>query len=95
MTDITANRHGGNPQSEAANRRIDPYKRTMKDRICEHIGDCEGVTAEEIVRHMGFKLQSVSARCAELKAEKKIVEQGTRNGYSILRLAAPQRSLFQ
>ena len=90
--DICVNKHGHNPQSEAANKRIDPYKRTMKDRIYEYI--CEqdsGATAEDVVRGLGFKLQSVSARCAELKAERKIVEGGARNGYSVLRQAGQAR----
>jgi hypothetical protein len=84
--DITVNRHQHNPQSEAANRRVDPYKRTMKDRIYEYICDQDfHPTCEDIVRALGFKLQSVSARVSELKAEQRIEEVGEpRNGYAQL-----------
>ena len=95
MSDICVNKHGHNPQSEAANARIDPYKRTMKDRIYEFICDQDrGATAEDVVSGLGFKLQSVSARCAEMKAENRIMEDGVRNGYAILRPAG-QKRLFQ
>jgi predicted Rossmann fold nucleotide-binding protein DprA/Smf involved in DNA uptake len=86
MNDICVNKHGHNPQSEAANQRLQPYKQNMKDRICDFI--CEQdtpQTCEDIVRCMGLKLQSVSARVSELKAEKRIEETGKpRNGYAQL-----------
>ena len=86
MSDICVNKHGHNPQSEAANARIDPYKRTMKDRIYEYICDQNfAPTCEDVVRALGYKLQSVSARVSELKAEHKVVEYGEpRNGYARL-----------
>ena len=88
MNDICARKHGGNPQSVQANLFVNPYKRTMRDRIYEFICDQDRApTCEDIVRAMGFKLQSVSARVSELKAGHQIVEGETRNGYATLRRA--------
>lgn len=94
--DVCKNRHRGNAQSEAANDVVQPYKLNMRERIFFYVFKSRqyGVTCEDIVRDLGMKLQSVSARVSELKATNRVVEDGTRNGYSILRPMATQKSLF-
>lgn len=93
--DICVNRHGHNPQSEAANRRVQPMKSTMRTKILAYLQAVEEATCEDIVRALDMKLQSVSARVSELKAEKMIEETGyKRFGYALLRPTIQQR-IFQ
>ena len=96
MNDICVNKHGHNPQSEAANRRVQPHKQILRDYILSFVGKFpEGITCEEMVNLYGLKLQTVSARVSELKAEGKIVKRGIRRGYAVLFLSPTQKELFQ
>lgn len=92
--DICKNLHGGNEQSEAANRRVQPHKLTVREKIFAYIVGSDGVTCEEIERALMIKHQTASARISELKAEKKILTNGTRNGYAVL-WSVEQGNLFQ
>lgn len=94
LMDICKNLHGGNEQSEAANRRVQPHKLTVREKIFAYIVGSDGVTCEEIERALMIKHQTASARISELKAEKKILTNGTRNGYAVL-WSVEQGNLFQ
>ena len=78
--DVCRNRHGGNPQSEAANLAIDPYKGSLRDRIFRliEIAGLRGVTCEEIEVELALKHQSVSARISELAKDRLISDSGKR-----------------
>lgn len=83
--DITESRHKGNPESAKAHKRVAPFKMNTRERIYMRIVNSNGVTCEEIEREFHLKHQTASARISELKADKRIRADGTRNGYAILR----------
>ena len=64
--DICANRHGGNPESAAAN------ERTQKERDRKRVlwaivnAGARGATCDELERTLTLKHQTCSARCSEL-----------------------------
>lgn len=84
--DITANRHGGNKQSVAANERIKPFKSNLRSQVyaCILEAGVPGCTLEEIADSLNKQVHSVSGRVTELKAQKLIRESGrtrkTRSG---------------
>lgn len=98
VSDICQNKHRGNPQSEAANLRIANKKLPLRLLIYEHLREHGPMTSAEIVSRLGLKLQTVSARMAELLAEGWLEETGTvREGYAVRRAKSSngqQKSLF-
>src|SRR6185437_8177730 len=87
LFDICANKHGDNPESVSANQQIASHKRNLQAKVYELIlsRGSAGVTSHEICALLGMKLQTVSARCAELKAQHVIQSNGERrNGAAVL-----------
>jgi len=67
--DITANYHGGSPNSVAANKRATNNKRVDRQRIVSALrrNRRRGLTCEEIEIKLGMKHQTASARLTDLK----------------------------
>jgi hypothetical protein len=92
--DDTARKHGGHPNSVAANRRIHPFKESDKEaiRIQVSAAGFSGLTSKEIrIEHpteipRRFKYPNeFSGRITALKAEGKIHESGRkRDGADVL-----------
>ena len=82
--DITRNYHGGNPQSEKANKRT----RKTRDRatlvVFLHMCGLHGATCDEAEIATGLSHQTCSARFSDLKKDNVIIEIGetrlTRSG---------------
>jgi hypothetical protein len=80
--DICSNRHGGNPESVQANKKVDKFAQRI--RILDVIekwayGSLRGLTCEEVEDLAKLSHQSCSARISELKREGKIKKIGVRN----------------
>lgn len=71
MADITANRNRGNPESAAANAKVEPSKTVLQVMIWEWFLQQarHGGTTEECSRALGIRYTTASARISELKAE--------------------------
>jgi len=82
VEDITANYHGGNPQSVQANKiahkgRVSARQQIM-DLLCNPLSEA-GLTCEELEVLSGLSHQTCSARLSELRREGKIkIVVGTR-----------------
>lgn len=78
--DICANRHGGNPQSKAANCRVGYTKAEQRRHVLTFIQvrGALGATTDEVAAGMGKPPNAVSGRLTELKAAGLIVKCGTR-----------------
>jgi hypothetical protein len=72
--DICAGRHGGNPESVAANPRSDTKARDQAAILMEleRCGE-RGATCDELEWQTGLSHQTCSARCSELKASGDVV----------------------
>ena len=74
--DITANRHGGNPESQAAFESRDrDGDRQLVIEFLRRRGD-QGCTADEFAAHVGRQLNTLSGRFSELKRDGVIVPNG-------------------
>jgi len=69
--DITGNRHGGNPESNAAWRRARSHSQDDCVRILQYIlsTPTKTATADEVEAALGMLAQTVSARCSEMKTD--------------------------
>lgn len=74
--DICANRHGGNPESIAANPAED-VKEGIRLQIIEHVRALgpEGAIPDEIVATWGTIHNHVAPRCSDLKRDGRLVPQ--------------------
>lgn len=78
--DICKNYHLGNENSVAAHKSVIPTAAKVRISIFEYIvsrGEL-GATCDEVEFATGFSHQSCSARCAELKADGLVYEEGAR-----------------
>lgn len=67
--DVCRQRHGGNPQSEEANDRIQPHKEMDRQKVLAAVvasGDV-GVTCKELAAAWGVGQNNISGRFTELK----------------------------
>jgi len=78
MTDICQSRHRGNPESVAANERVDWFKKNDCLRIREYLKFWGPRTCKELEVEMRMKHQTASARLSELKADGWVVKTGKR-----------------
>lgn len=76
--DVTARKHGGNPESVAAHERVKPHKLLDRERVLSWVSGSRGVTAKDVARIMGRQLNSISGRFSELAAEGLITRTGER-----------------
>ena len=68
--DICRKRHKGNKFSDAAHKSIRFAKNSIRQLVLDQIkaSGAEGLTCEEVEKATSLSHQTVSARCAELKA---------------------------
>ena len=87
--DPCAFRHKGNECSIAAHDSVVSKKQQMWRRIVEFVASCgkRGATCYEIEVALGLKHQGCSARCAELKHQKRLLLSGTKRPTDTGRLA--------
>jgi len=87
LPDVCRARHRGHAQSEAANSRVHPYKRHMRDRILELLESAglRGMTLHELARAVQKQPHQISGRITELKSDKAVREAGyTREVYGAI-----------
>lgn len=78
--DITARKHGGNPQSAAAHRKRAHKGPQQRERVLAAIrlaGE-QGLTCDELAERWGVGMNAVSGRFSELSRAGKITKNGTR-----------------
>lgn len=88
--DITRRKHRDNGRSEAANLRVRPHKKSLRESCYELIeasGEV-GATLHEIAERLGAKVYSVSGRLSELKAAKRVFESGRERGNAAVLITA-------
>jgi predicted transcriptional regulator len=81
--DICQNNHKGNPESVAANRRVD--KARNEKLVLNAIAALGEASSEMVELHLGWSHQSVSSRFSDLKRKGLIVKSGnakTKSGCS-------------
>ena len=74
--DICAHRSSSNPNSFLANLHVSGRKRTQRERIYVELVEHGPATCEELSGRLGLRYTSVSARLAELKADRWITPSG-------------------
>lgn len=76
--DITRNFHGGNPQSEAANESMVPFKDPLLDIVVEYVRQQKwsGSICDEVEAALGMTHQTASPRFTEAKQQKRLVPNG-------------------
>jgi hypothetical protein len=86
-SDPCRGKHGGNPESEAANVRAHGGKEEMRRRIlCLFLTGCDW-TSKEIAARLGKPLHAISGRLSELRAAEDLVPTGERrDGAAVLRV---------
>ena len=85
--DVCSGKHGGNPESKAANFRAEPHKFSLRQRVYSRIvlGGRYGRTCKEIALEEGRPMHAISGRISELKAMGEIQESTrTREGGRVL-----------
>ena len=85
--DICSKKHGGNPESKAANFKIEPHKFSLRQRVYSRLvlAGTYGATCKEISLLEGRPMHAISGRLSELKAQGEIQEsERTRDGGRVL-----------
>jgi predicted Rossmann fold nucleotide-binding protein DprA/Smf involved in DNA uptake len=79
-TDITANKHGGNPESEAAHKKRKPTAKAQRERVYRAIlaAGLDGMTVHELAEKWNVAPNQISGRFSELKADGRIEKVGAR-----------------
>jgi len=74
--DVTARKHGGNPESRAAFAKIEPTLSDQRERVYDAIlkSRGEGLTCKELARTMGVGMNAISGRFTELKQTIRIMQ---------------------
>lgn len=72
--DITKNRHGGNPNSVFAHKKLNLYKRKKQEEVLDWIKTFGkyGCTVEQICERSNLPINQVSGRCSELKKQGRV-----------------------
>ena len=72
--DICENKHKGDENSLNSFENCKKSFQAVRDKILKYLDSraSDGATSEEISRAIGLPLHSISGRCSELKARKKI-----------------------
>jgi len=98
LPDICRNRHRGDENSEIANAKVHSHKSLDRARIlgyADFMGSY-GITLKEVCKALDLKVQTASARLAELKASTDLVAKGTRrDDCGVFILAKGQLSLLR
>lgn len=80
LFDICHHFHKGNPESVEANVKIHKSKEAIREKILQYIRamGMDGATCEQIEIALDISHQTASARCAELKNLKLVIDSGSR-----------------
>ena len=91
--DITRNRHGGNPESEAAFEKIHRSLPRQRAEVLEAIGSHQqGITCKEMADSWNVGMNVISGRFSELKRDNLIIKIGVRNGSAIMQINIVNKS---
>ena len=79
--DICRGRHGGNEESENANKVAEPGKNETRERVFHAVvaAKDDGLTCKELATRWGLGMHQISGRFSELKRDGRIEKIGTRN----------------
>lgn len=83
LDDICSNKHQGSQLSlDSYRAKVKPTASKLRGMIADFIKSRggHGATSHEICDHLCLKLQTVSARCSELKRDRIVVMNGARRG---------------
>lgn len=93
--DVCANNHGGNEMSVEANLRTNKEADIQKILVFMRSQPGQKTYVKEVIRNLGLKHQTASARLSDLKAAKIIEPTNERaEGCGVVRLVEAQGSLF-
>lgn len=84
--DVCEKRHGGNPESIAANKRNAPTKGDQRAAVLCACQRTNGVTCRELAEEWGVGMNQISGRFSELKKTDEIWKIGTRKGCGVFRV---------
>ena len=88
LWDICASKHGGNPESQAANRRISAVKTKQRQAVLDAItASRTGLTCRELALQWCVGMNTISGRFSELKADGQIQKTGVRDGCAVFSTA--------
>lgn len=78
LVDVTLAKHGNNSASNDANVRVAASKGEIRRQIYEFalLSPNYGITLSEVVRKLGIKVQTASARLSELRKDEYLVPKG-------------------
>lgn len=76
--DVCRRKHGGSPESEAANEKVDKavWQQKVYDLALRRLD--RGITADEAAEYFGVSHNTVAPRISELKREGWLFKRGTR-----------------
>ena len=88
--DICFNRHGGNPESNLANKKLllSGKKRKQRSEVIALIANAgsEGMNCKEVAAAMETGMNNVSGRLTELRRDEVIIKCGVRGGSGVYKL---------
>ena len=75
LWDICAQKHGGSPESQDANRRTARHRSVQQARVREAIRAAgpDGMTCKELAEQWGVGMNRISGRFSELKRDGRII----------------------
>ena len=92
--DVCANRHGGNAESIAANRRNAATRANQRASVLAACQRTNGVTCRELAEEWNVGMNQISGRFSELKQTGEIYKIGVRNGCGVFRLDPTRHDNF-
>lgn len=97
LPDVCRSRHGGNAESEAANKRVHHAKFESRTMIYEWFltQGSAGATCEACSRDLGVRYTTASARISELKRDRWLVPTGRKHKTSTGASAAVLRAVSE
>ena len=94
-TDICAHRSSHSPRSFLANLHVTGRKRSQRERIYLQLRDFGPATCEELSQRIALRYTSVSARLAELKADRWITPSGQERETTAGEMASVMRAVSE
>ena len=93
IPDVCARKHGANANSFLANLHVSGRKHTQRERIYISLSEQGPATCEELSERLGMRYTSVSARLAELKADRFVAPSGAQRETTGGEMASVMRHL--
>ena len=66
-----------------ANRKAEAFKPTHKNRIMDCMDDSGKLTGNDIAERTGLTFVQVMRRCIDLIRDRKVIERGSRKGFTL------------